>query len=442
MASLDGESVKDCIWTTTYRSSNRGLSGDSEDIEKIRVLHLGKYDFFTNDSGGIETYLTTLTQNLQYSVIQRVLVFSHKADTITEKRLNHVDITMLPVHFVLGTSPASYYLLFYLNQIINSFKPDIIHAHMPGLMPLFMILSLKKRGFIVNWHADVDGTAVAQNIAYPIYRLLEQKLLSNADAVIVTSPHYLYSSRSLRRWKKKCHIIPIGINYPFNKADTTLSSSQDLLRKDSRLPEEIKSFIGNKRIVLSVGRMAYYKGYPFLIEAMDRLLRRGCSGIDDCLLVIAGEGRELIKLKRKVDEMRLQKNILLPGRISESVKHDLLSVAEIFCMPSIDRAEAFGISLLEAMAHKKPIITTHVNGSGMNYINIHGRTGLTVPPSDSRSLANAILFLLRHQDVAKLMGINGFHRMKAQFSSIFNAGRIFELYQSTIQKNSQISSIH
>jgi glycosyltransferase involved in cell wall biosynthesis len=334
-----------------------------------------------------------------------VAVFTRESKQFNITRSNKgIKTLFIPVHLVASYAPVNFFLPFFLKRIIHIFSPDIIHVHMPGIMPFFCLHELKKRTTIVHWHADVEGTRVSKHWIYPVYRLFEQRLLKNADAVIATSSHYLNSSNSLKPWKKKSSVIPLGIT------DITHSAAPETLSP------KIDKFIKNRRLILSVGRFAYYKGYTFLVEAMEFI--KDC----DAVLLIAGDGDERQAVEQKIKDLGLEKRIMLPGKISDTDKRLLLSRAEIFCLPSIDRAEAFGVSLLEAMQFTLPLVTTKVKGSGMNHVNIHQKTGLSVKPANSLDLARALNKLLMNPALAKEFGNNA----KQRFSDHFQAGTVAE----------------
>ena len=382
---------------------------------RLKVLHLGKYAWDSVAAGGIESVIKTCTTDLKQDVNQMVLVFDPSVSGKKTCWENGVTVIRFPVHLAAGYAPVNLFLFFYLRRIIRSFAPDIIHVHMPGLMPFFNLWDLKKSAVIIHWHADVDGSQVSKNIAFPLYEILEQRLLKMADRVIVTSLQYLDASRSLKPFKKKCTVIPIGI--PRESAG---------ISSDAPLSSHISRFVQNRPLILSVGRLAYYKGYRFLVQAMAHLQH------DKAVLVIAGHGPERDSLEQAVAVYRLQDRVLLPGRISRSDKKALLSRACIFCLPSIDRAEAFGVSLVEAMAYCLPLVTTNIAGSGMNHVNIHNRTGRKVPPGDSRALAHCLDGLLDEPETAKQLGRNSCQRFFDNFQSGKVAARIKKQYSAVL----------
>ncbi|MGA7876808.1 MAG: glycosyltransferase, partial [Desulfoferrobacter sp.] len=100
--------------------------------------------------------------------------------------------------------------------------------------------------------------------------------------------------------------------------------------------------------------------------------------------------------------------------------------------PSIERTEAFGIVLLEAMAFGKPLITTDIEGSGVNWVNLAGETGLVVRSADAAALAKGINSLLSNPEARIEMG----HRARGRLNRLFRihavSEKILTLY-STLQ---------
>ena len=102
----------------------------------------------------------------------------------------------------------------------------------------------------------------------------------------------------------------------------------------------------------------------------------------------------------------------------------------MFVLPSF--AEGLPVTILEAMAARKPVITTPAGGNAE--IVSHGETGLIVPSGDHDQLAEAILHLLHNPEKARLMGQKGYERVQAHFSLKQMVERTFQVYNEVVAK--------
>ena len=84
---------------------------------------------------------------------------------------------------------------------------------------------------------------------------------------------------------------------------------------------------------------------------------------------------------------------------------------DVFCLPSCQKTEAFGIVLVEAMLFGKPIVSTAVPGSGITWVNANGITGFNVEPKNGLALAQAITSIVE-DGLEKTFGENGRQRFK------------------------------
>lgn len=288
---------------------------------------------------------------------------------------------------------------FVLRRALSDVKPDIIHIHMPNLSAFWLLLLAftgPSASWIIHWHSDVVGTVpdLKVRLLYPFYRLYERRILKKAAAVICTSPNYLNTSEPLKDFHAKCHIIPLGIN----------TAAQSLVNKE----------LGSKHDTLKlicIGRLTYYKGHSLLFEAIKQLTLKGSKIILD----VVGEGELREKLEAIVKHVELEGCIRFYGGVSEAEKLALLGNADVLCLPSIERTEAFGVVLLEAAAFSKPALVNNVFGSGMTYVVEKGRTGLVAEPNSLESLIEQLQWAVENTTELRTLG----NAAKLRFMSLF-----------------------
>ena len=120
------------------------------------------------------------------------------------------------------------------------------------------------------------------------------------------------------------------------------------------------------------------------------------------------------------------------GTVDDKMKDTLLHACDLLILPSIYRSEAFGLVLLEAMACGKPVISTEL-GTGTSFVNLHGETGLVVPPKDSDELAKAINSLLEDRGLREKYGQAGKKRVQTYFTIEKMVNRIVEIYEEILK---------
>jgi glycosyltransferase involved in cell wall biosynthesis len=138
--------------------------------------------------------------------------------------------------------------------------------------------------------------------------------------------------------------------------------------------------IGDAFVVLSTGRLAHQKGLEHLIRAAS-LLR---SELPALRLVLAGDGPLRGELSRLVSDLGLEDVVRILG--FRANVGELLAASDLVVLPSL--WEGLSISLLEAMAAEKPVVTTSIASN--REVTNDGEAALLVPPKHPASLAAAI----------------------------------------------------
>ena len=281
---------------------------------------------------------------------------------------------------------------------------DLIHVHSPNPTGEFAALRVRtKTAVVFTFHADTDRGGVVG----PVYRRWLTRALDRADRVIVASGRLVESSPVLRGLKERenVSVIPFGV-------DTDRFSPSD--RGPARR-------WGDEPVVLFLGRLRYYKGLTQLVDALTRSRAR---------LVVIGDGPERRTIEERGRSLLGDRFIYLPG-IDESEIVDAYRSADLFCLPSTSPAEAFGISVLEAMACGLPAITTEL-GTATSEINVDGETGRVVPPRDSRRLAAAIDTMIEDPSERMRMGAAARERVLAHFRRDLMLDRIKAVYDGVV----------
>jgi rhamnosyl/mannosyltransferase len=268
-------------------------------------------------------------------------------------------------------------------------KVDIIDFHHPfPLGDLAIFLFRPKAKLIVHYHSDI----VRQRILEFFFKPFILNTLKKAEKIIVSNSNLIESSPYLQKFKEKCEIIPFGVDL------------EKFKRFDLEKVQKIKGKYGN--FVLFVGRLNYYKGLHYLIEAMKDVKAN---------LVIVGEGPEKSHLISYISNLKLENRIfLLPFQPEDELVNYYLACS-VFVLPSIFKSEAFGLVLIEAMACQKPVISTEL-GTGTSFVNRDGVTGFIVPPRDSKALAQAINKILSDKELAQKFGKNAENLVIENFS--------------------------
>jgi glycosyltransferase involved in cell wall biosynthesis len=393
-----------------------------------RILHIGK--FFPPFAGGIENFLADLMPaQVEQGDIVAALVHDHQPrlsrflspvkaeELIAPPSGRDILIYRAPCYGRLLYAPVSPQFPFWLNRVLQTFQPQILHLHLPNTSAFFALWLPRARRipWIIHWHADVVSALHTKlSIAYHAYKPFEQRLLANAHTIIATSEPYQASSAALQPWQNKCQVIPLGIASqrlpePTLKAKNWAEQQWDI---NDQLPRKIR--------ILTVGRLTYYKGHEILIRAMAQL-----EGAE-VFMVGTGELRQRLEMLRI--ELNLANKVKILGYCSDVELTSLFATCDCFCLPSLERTEAFGVVLLEAMRYGKPIVASAIDGSGVPWV--IKNAGLLVPPQDISALAHALQKIVDNPQLRTDLGKNGQQRFNQVFDIKNVAKKISELYQT------------
>ena len=336
--------------------------------------------FYPPHIGGIETVVAQRAKYLSRfpKTEVKVLVCQEKGKGCIEMH-NGVEIIRCSSFGTFFSCPLS--VSFFVKFLELSKWADVIEFHMPfPLEDIACLLSRCSCRVVLSWHSDV----IRQKKILPFYQPILKKFLRRADCIITATQGHINSSAFLPEFREKCKIIP----YPVEIQEKF--SVQPILTE--------KLFSAGKVKLLFVGRLVYYKGVEVLLEAFRQ--------VNGCELFLCGTGVLEESLKKQANGLPVH----FLGSLPEQDLQSAFADCDIFVLPSVENAEAFGIVQQEAMRYGKPVINTNLP-TGVPFVSLHKKTGLTVPPHDAKALANAIQQLTDSPELRKIYGENAKQRV-------------------------------
>jgi rhamnosyl/mannosyltransferase len=284
---------------------------------------------------------------------------------------------------------------------------DVVHVHAPWPQSdLNLLLGRFDGKVVVHWHHDI----VRQRLLYAPYRGLERWLLRRADRICATSPKLLAESAALEGFRHKGVAIPIGIG-------ETAHAIEDAEVRELRVRH------AGRALVFALGRLVPYKGFEYLVRSAAALAANG-------QVLIAGTGPLRRGLESLIEALGVQDKVRLLGAITGREVALYMRACDVFCLPSVQKSEAFGIVQVEAMRAGRPVVSTRLHGSGIDWVNQDGVTGLTVAPRSADALAQALNRLLADEALARTLGANGRRRYEELLTAQKMAKQVRAMYLS------------
>jgi rhamnosyl/mannosyltransferase len=361
------------------------------------ILHIGK--FYPPHNGGIETHVRDLAVRQTQIAPVRVIVANDSA----RSEMSEIDGVRVMRVARLATI-ASLPVCPTLTGAIRRSPADIVHIHTPNPgAALSFLLSGHTGKLVITHHADTLGRKYLRRLSDPfVVRVMER-----ASRIIVTSSRYLDSSEELAPFREKCRVIPLGIDI------------QSLPANDPAATQDLHTKFGN-RLILAVGRLVPYKGFDLLVRAMRFV---------DARLLLIGEGPQASSLAALIRAEGVQDKVMMRGRVEHLGPY--FDAASIFVLPSLTRAEAFGLVQLEAMAAGVPVVNTDID-SGVPEISVNEKTGLTVAPGNVSELVQAIQLLFDRSDLRKQFSEAARSRVYSNYTADAMASRTMSLYEEIL----------
>lgn len=285
---------------------------------------------------------------------------------------------------------------------------DYIYLHYPffGTAEIVWLFKLfcRRPKLIIHYHMDVKNLSwTARLLSLPSY-LIRSSLLDQADIIVSASLDYVKNSQIKKYYRahsEKFREIPFGVDLEKFRPNALKrpSDNQAMARAKEMISYVNDRFIKKNRFdLLFVGgldRAHYFKGIDILLGALAEIK------FDNWRLKIVGGGDLKSDYEKKARDLGLADKVEFTGRLEENDLIRSYQNADLLVLPSINKNEAFGIVLIEALACGAPVLASDLPGVRRVFNNY--QEGWLTEPGDKQDLKQKLEFILADTDKWRTM---------------------------------------
>ncbi|PIQ87302.1 MAG: hypothetical protein COV74_01905 [Candidatus Omnitrophica bacterium CG11_big_fil_rev_8_21_14_0_20_45_26] len=367
-------------------------------MSQIKILHLTTHI----NIGGITTYIYLLGKNIDHS--KYGIICASSGGNLKEI-LERSGIRTIDMDFKTKSelSPKIYLAIPKLLKLIKKENIALIHAH------------TRITQVMAWWLSCFSGIPVVSTCHGFYKKRLGRRLLPawGDKIVAISQPVANHLIEYFNVKKEKVHMVLNAIDVSDLRKRLTCHDPNQI-RKEWNLASSVPT-LG------IVARIVQDKGHEYLVRAVKEVKKH----YPDIKLVIVGTGPNKKKVLRLIRQLQLEENVNCVGDLTDVTK--ALAVIDIFILPAIWR-EGFGLSIVEAMALKKPVIVTNI--WALNALVRNLDNGLLIEPKSVKALSEAILALIRDPQLRIAIGTHASETVEEAFAInrlVTEISRIYEL---------------
>jgi len=376
----------------------------------MRILQVSPY--YPPHIGGIEYHVEALSRKLAEAGHEVVVYTSNVPKSKKYEVVAGVEIYRFNCPFAPLNNPIMPGLFF---KLIRSSEFDIIHTHghfhMSSNLVAFSNV-FTRRPFVLTSHGAILGYKGWKRAVEALFdRTIGEWTLRSANKVIALTPTLANMLEDLGADRSNIVVVPfwMDLNQVKPRADV------EKFRSTYKL--------GDRKIVLFVGRLLPIKGLEYLIEAAKHAETR------PAIVIIGDEAPGYSGTKRSLEEkvraLGLESDVFFLGKFSREDLGVAYTAADLFVLPSL--GEGMPLVLLEAMAYGKCVIATDIPGN--NDLIKDGWNGVLVEPRNSLELAQKIDYLLTNREIAEKLGAQARRDIEQNYNPDVVLSKVLDLYR-------------
>lgn len=377
--------------------------------------------FFSETRGGGE-YVFKLLANFLVKNNHKVWIITNKivAETYDSQENLNIIFVKPTLSYDSGKLPTfSGNLRYSINairegrKIIKKEKIDIIHSNnfapalagailssimsKPHILTIHDVFSLCGKNYWKRWGAQSDVSKINVMLA-PIFEKLIIRL--KHDCIHTVSE------------ATRDDLVKLGAKKPicvvYNAIETVDIEKSDLM------PFQF----------IYIGRLVFYKNLEVVIKAIS-IVKKEYPKVS---LIIAGGGPHRASLERLVNDLKLQDNVKFTGFVSAKEKNRLLASSQALVFPSL--CEGFGLAILEAFSHKKPVLVSNVRP--LSDIVSDKLTGFVLPPHDEKEWVKALENIISDPQNSHRIGLAGNELLETTYTIGKMRDKVLKMYNDLI----------
>ena len=345
--------------------------------------------------------------------------YEHRVCVLQVRKGNPVALELenhgIPVDLVLVRKMRNPINIFHLLKYLKIHSPDLVHTQLEFSDILGNIAA---KMIHIPSVSTLHTLEVPQKRKYAYWRLnLKWFVLKYfCDAILTVSK------------KTREHHLQYG-KLPQHKIKTIYNGIQlsRFQKRNQHSLDQIKLELGLKShniVITTVAVLREQKGIQYMFKALPEILRH----IPNLTYLVVGDGKYATSLQDLVAELHINNHVIFAGHRTDIP--DILALSDLFVLPSL--GDALPTVLIEALAAETPVIATQVGG--IPEIIEDGSNGLLVPSSDSKSLAEACLKILKDRELSHRLTANGLETAKHRFDVKVQVGQLENLYTELIKQ--------
>lgn len=313
------------------------------------------------------------------------------------------DIIFEPFYMPRQRNPACILMTRKIVRTIKKHDPDVLHIQAHGHPWFFVGFPFLKR--------------------YPIINTIHDPKIHLGDKF---NKGYKFSSKFGKKHSNQYivhgNILKTNLMELYNISEDRVNviplNSLSILKK-----WQTKEFKEIPNTILYFGRIWKYKGLENLIKAEPLISKE----IPDVKIIIAGTGEKFDKYEKLMSDK--ERFIIKNYRIPNEEVAELFQKASVVVLPYLEATQSGVVSL--AYVFGKPVVVTNVGA--LSDVVENGKTGFLVPPQDEKALVNAVITLLKDNNLRKEMGKNAYKFAMTELSADRIAKMTIEVYKKAIR---------